>query len=76
MKKQQLKWSRNPFIFLGHFNIPTTNNWQWIPLTSRNPFIFLGHFNPTYRNFPINGKTCRNPFIFLGHFNIYMREGR
>ena len=35
---------RNPFIFLGHFNIPFQGALEKLA-KSRNPFIFLGHFN-------------------------------
>ena len=68
---------RNPFIFLGHFNL-------WTEVIeddfheSRNPFIFLGHFNSRL-GLSRQKKAItrsRNPFIFLGHFNKFLESPR
>ncbi len=65
---------RNPFIFLGHFNIPFQGALEKLA-KSRNPFIFLGHFNSQPLRLNIYAKG-RNPFIFLGHFNAVSADPR
>ena len=62
--------SRNPFIFLGHFNYQEGEAGCSCEEPCRNPFIFLGHFNRTRSTNLIYLSLGRNPFIFLGHFNL------
>ncbi len=67
---QELKSSRNPFLYSGHFN--TASSWNSALhcfQRSRNPFLYSGHFNKFLGRLEVGDHGCRNPFLYSGHFN-------